>query len=341
MAHKTLSPAFVKPNNPILIKLAQVIPQTEITTKETKETISKMLKVALGEQMDTTKPILVGLAAPQIGISMRIILVDVKANGKGIVGDLRVYINPEIIEASKETVEWYEGCFSTDRVCGVVKRPTSVIIKAFTPEGEEVTEKHSEYTARIFQHEIDHLNGKEFVSHITDDDKLHWVEDEQFPEYRNKEGWRNWKFLCSREKWMEIKGMNKKSITIPVYVSISHTLNGIRCIRAARDIKKDELIESSPIILIPHQEQDNLDDTVLGSYTYDWNSTHGAFILGYCLLTNHSFTPNIVYKRDFEMLQMNYYALRDIKKDDELFVNYNGKPEDISPLERHYTDYKY
>jgi len=122
MAYKTLSPAFVKPNSPILIKLAKAIPSAEITAKETKETISKMLKVALGEQMDIAKPILVGLAAPQIGISKRIILVDVKANGKGIVGDLRVYINPEIVEVSKETAEWYEGCFSTDRVCGVVER---------------------------------------------------------------------------------------------------------------------------------------------------------------------------------------------------------------------------
>lgn len=130
-------------------------------------------------------------------------------------------------------------------------------------------------------------------------------------------------------------------MNIPVYVSTSNSLNGIRCIRAARDIKKDELIESSPIILIPHEEQDGLDDGVLGSYTYDWNETHGAFILGYNLLTNHSYTPNIVYKRDFEKVQMNYYALRDIKKDEELFVNYNGKPHDTSPLEGHYVDYKY
>jgi hypothetical protein len=341
MTHKTLSNAFVKPNNPILIKIAKAVPLEKMTTPETKENISKMLKVALGEQMDSAKPMLVGLAAPQIGISQRIILVDIKANGKGKVGDLRVYINPEIIEISKEATQWYEGCFSTDRVCGVVERPISVTIKAYTPEGREVVEKHSGYTARIFQHEIDHLNGKEFVSHIIDDDKLHWVEDKQFPEYRNKEGWRNWKFLCSREKWMEIKGMNKKSMNIPVYVSISHILNGIRCIRAARDIKKDELIESSPIILIPRDEQDDMDDMVLSSYTYDWNNTHGAFILGYCLLTNHSYTPNIIYTRDFEMLQMNYYALRDIKKDEELFVNYNGKPGDMSPLEEHYIDYKY
>lgn len=208
MAHKTLSDVFVKPNNPILIKLAQAIPQAEITNSKTKGNIRKMLNVALGEQMDSAKPLLVGLAAPQIGISQRIILVDIKANGKGIVGDLRVYINPEIVEVSKETAEWYEGCFSTDRVCGVVERPISVTIKAFTPEGRKVVEKHSGYTARIFQHEIDHLNGKEFVSHITDDNKLHWVEDEQFPEYRNKEGWRNWKYLCPRAKWMQIKGLS-------------------------------------------------------------------------------------------------------------------------------------
>ncbi len=199
---------FAAPSDPILIKIAQEIPVSEITSPKIARLISKMLKFAYPEQGDSKKPILVGLAAPQVKISKRIILVDVKAEGHGVVGDLRVFINPEIIWSSKEENEWYEGCFSTDRVCGIVSRPTKITIKAYTPKGELIEETYEGYTARIFQHEIDHLNGKEFVTHITDDNKLHWVEDGEFPQYRNNEGWRTWPNKCPREKWEKIKGIN-------------------------------------------------------------------------------------------------------------------------------------
>lgn len=198
---------FVRPNDPILIQMAQEIEPENIISPETAEIIERMLSVAYGEQEDRNKPLLVGLAAPQIGISKRIILVDVAARGKGNIGDLRVFINPEIIWSSEDKNEWYEGCFSTDRVCGIVSRPTSIKIRAYTRGGRLIEEEYAGYTARIFQHEIDHLNGIEFVSRITEDDKLHWVEKEEFPEYRNNEGWRNWPKKCSRGKWERIKGI--------------------------------------------------------------------------------------------------------------------------------------
>lgn len=200
-------PGFAAPNDPILSKIAEKIPVGEIKSPETKKLIEKLLGFAFGEQKDRSLPILVGLAAPQVLISKRIILVDVKAKGHGEKGDLRVYINPKITWVSKDENEWYEGCFSTDRVCGIVSRPTKIKLSAYSPDGKKVEEEHEGYTARIFQHEIDHLNGKEFVTHISDDNNLHWVEDEEFPEYRNNEGWRNWPSKCSREKWNEIKGI--------------------------------------------------------------------------------------------------------------------------------------
>ncbi|MCL4352911.1 peptide deformylase [Patescibacteria group bacterium] len=199
---------FVKPDNPILIERAEEIKPEEIESPETQALIEKMLTIAYGEQVDRMKPLLVGLAAPQIGISKRIILVDVAARGKGNVGDLRVYINPEIIWKSNDEVEWYEGCYSTDRVCGIVARPNSIKVRALTRNGQSIEENYEGYTARIFQHEIDHLNGIEFVSRITDYDKLHWVEKEEFPEYRNNEAWRNWPKKCPRSKWEKIKGIN-------------------------------------------------------------------------------------------------------------------------------------
>jgi len=197
--------SFVKPNDPVLSKIAELIDKEKIPSKSVKDLVNKMLNTAYGKQKDRKKPLLVGLAAPQIGISKRIILVDVKANGRGKVGNLRVFINPKIVWKSKETYERYEGCWSTGRVCGIVERPVSVKIAAFDLQGKQTKKKYSGYTARIFQHEIDHLNGKEFVTHIKDDDKLHWVEPKEFPEYRNKESWRNWTKKCSRDKWKKIK----------------------------------------------------------------------------------------------------------------------------------------
>lgn len=202
-------PGFAAPNSKILIRKAEAIPVKEITSKKTQNIIEKMLGFAYPQQANRKKPVLVGLAAPQVKISKRIILVDVGARGHGEVSDLRVYINPKIVWRSKTLNTWYEGCYSTDRVCGIVTRPKSVRISAYNRRGEKIEEKWSGYTARIFQHEIDHLNGIEFVKHIKDDNRLHWVEDNEFPQYRDKEAWRHWPNKCPREKWEKLKGVKK------------------------------------------------------------------------------------------------------------------------------------
>lgn len=200
---------FVSPNDPILLKKAEKIVVSKITSKPIQEIINKMLSYAYPEQGDKSKPVLVGLAAPQVGISKRIILVDVGADGHGGVSDLRVYINPKITWVSKRKEEWYEGCYSTDSVCGIVSRPKIIKLQAYTKDGKQIEEKYSGYVARIFQHEVDHLDGKEFVTHIKNDEHLHWVKENEFPAYRNNEGWRNWPNKCPREKWEKIKGIKK------------------------------------------------------------------------------------------------------------------------------------
>ncbi len=199
---------FVPPHDPVLAQIAEPVKLDDLKLKvsaDIQKCINEMFQVAYGEQNDKRRPLLVGLAAPQIGISKRIILVDLSADGAGSVGDLRLYINPEITWRSEEQNEWYEGCFSTSRVCGIVSRPSRIRIRAYTKAGDIIEEDYSGYTARIFQHEIDHLDGKEFVTHITDDEKLHWVEKEEMPEYRKAAAWRNWPRSCSREKWLRIK----------------------------------------------------------------------------------------------------------------------------------------
>lgn len=194
---------FVSPNDPILKKVAKYVPLKQTQSSEVKEIIQLMLKIIKGEQEKQKKG--VGLAAPQIGISKRIILVDIAANGKGKTGELKAYINPKIIWISKRKGEWYEGCFSTGEICGIVSRPIIIKIQAFNQDGKFLEEKHKGYAARIFQHEVDHLDGKVFVNKILDPNKLHWVKKKEFPLYRKS--WRNWPKKYSFERWQKIKGV--------------------------------------------------------------------------------------------------------------------------------------
>ncbi len=198
---------LVAPNNPILYQVAEMVPVGTIQSANVQKIIGNLLHIAYGEKGDPSKPVLMGLAAPQAGISKRIIVVDTTADGYGHGSNLEVFINPRIVKHSKKTNEWYEGCYSTDRVCGIVNRFISIGVSAYTKEGKRIQREYEGYVARIFQHEIDHLNGIEFISHITDDAKLHWVEDDEFPLYRDKEAWRTWPRKCSRKQWEKIKGI--------------------------------------------------------------------------------------------------------------------------------------
>lgn len=123
-------------------------------------------------------------------------------------------------------------------------------------------------------------------------------------------------------------------------VGASPTLNGIRAIIADENIKEGELIEAAPVILIPKRQMSKVEDTVLGWYNYEWNDKAECFVVGYGPIINHSYTPNAIFKKDFKNLLMNYIAINDIKKGEEIFVNYNGDPKDQTPLPSRYTDYK-
>jgi uncharacterized protein len=129
-------------------------------------------------------------------------------------------------------------------------------------------------------------------------------------------------------------------MNLPIVVGKSIKLKGIRGIFASRNILKNELIESCPIILIPEKELNPMEKTVLGNYKYAWNTKYDCIVLGYCMLTNHSYNPNTIYKRDFRKKKMNFYAIKNIKRGEEIYINYNGDPENKDPLEKEYTDYK-
>ena len=106
----------------------------------------------------------VGLAAPQIGVHQRVIVIDVA--GKDEAPDLIVAINPVIVHAEGEAYE-EEGCLSVPKYSANVRRHARVVVKGLNLEGEEVTWKADELLSIAFQHEIDHLDGILFIDHIS------------------------------------------------------------------------------------------------------------------------------------------------------------------------------
>lgn len=102
----------------------------------------------------------VGLAAPQIGISERIIIVKDANQDHG-------FINPEIVKKSKEREIEEEGCLSLPGIFVKVKRSTTIHVVAKTAQGKVVRISAKGLGARIFQHEIDHLNGKLIINRIS------------------------------------------------------------------------------------------------------------------------------------------------------------------------------
>ncbi len=106
----------------------------------------------------------VGLAAPQIGVHQRVIIIDI--SGKNEPPDLIVAINPVIVLGEGEAYE-EEGCLSVPDYAANVKRCARVIVKALNLEGEECTWKAEDLLAIAFQHEIDHLDGILFVDHLS------------------------------------------------------------------------------------------------------------------------------------------------------------------------------
>jgi peptide deformylase len=119
----------------------------------------------------------VGLAAPQVGESFRLIVVEYGDDeDEEIPPKLYVMVNPEITRASKETVLGTEGCLSIPGIQGEVERNEAVTVKGMNRRGSPMTVKAKGWLARIFQHEIDHLDGVLFVDRA---EKLWQAEEHQ------------------------------------------------------------------------------------------------------------------------------------------------------------------
>ena len=152
-------PQIVKYGDPVLRQPAR--PVTRITA-ETSRLIKKMtdiMKEANG----------LGLAAPQVGSSTRIIIYDA-LEGEGP----RVLINPKILSMSGEQLEPKEGCLSIPGLQGVVKRASELRVRGYDEKNRPVARRVNGLEARVIQHEIDHLDGILFIDRA-EPDTLEWA----------------------------------------------------------------------------------------------------------------------------------------------------------------------
>lgn len=140
----------------------------EILRKKSRkvDVVNNRIKILIEDMLDTMyEADGVGLAAPQIGILKRVIVVDID-DGAGAIA----LINPEIVYSEGVTVE-EEGCLSIPGEMGSVERPQKVRIKALNPEGEKVEIEAEDLLARALCHEIDHLDGILFTDKVIESEE--------------------------------------------------------------------------------------------------------------------------------------------------------------------------
>lgn len=109
-----------------------------------------------------------GLAAPQIGVSQRVVIVDgdvVADTYPYLKGFRRTIINPEILEKSKEQITYSEGCLSIPGIYCDILRPKKITVEYYNEDLEKVTETFDNFASRMIQHELSHLDGDLFTDH--------------------------------------------------------------------------------------------------------------------------------------------------------------------------------
>lgn len=150
--------------NPILREKAKHVSRARIQNADLQELIRLMfytLRRVGG----------VGLAAPQIGESLQLAVIALKENPiRPNIAPIpkTVIINPRIISTSGELIDDWEGCLSLPGVRGLVPRHKSIKVEYTDNKGEWQTAEYSGFTARVFQHEIDHLVGTVYVDQMPD-----------------------------------------------------------------------------------------------------------------------------------------------------------------------------
>ena len=172
---------IVQTGDKVLRETAKEIALTEIKTPKIKEILKKMT-AALSKAQDG-----VALAAPQIGLPLRIFIVLKEYTENKTAKELKeiqekkdektkteivTFINPKITKISKKKQTVKEGCLSVTGVFGIIARAEKVTVEAYNEKGEKFTRGASGLLAQIFQHEMDHLNGILFIDTATNLEKI-------------------------------------------------------------------------------------------------------------------------------------------------------------------------
>ena len=137
---------------------------------------SKSLQRLIDDMIDTMRdPSAVGLAAPQVGVPLRVIMVETPDEG------LNVVINPEVVKRSGER-DVIEGCLSIPGYQGEIKRSESVVVKGKDRTGRDIRIKAKDLLSQGLEHEIDHLDGVLFTDYLESPDNLWKIDAEGFEE---------------------------------------------------------------------------------------------------------------------------------------------------------------
>jgi len=111
-----------------------------------------------------------------------------------------------------------------------------------------------------------------------------------------------------------------------------------RGVLAKKKILRGKLVELANVVLIPNNDYDSIQDTIFYHYIYEWDDPKNkgektnAIAFSICQFFNHSYNPNLKYFYDYENSTIEYVAIKDILKGEELTVNYNGIVEDKAPV---------
>lgn len=132
---------------------------TEFPKKELQDLIKKMRKIMISTNG-------VGLSANQLGMNLRFFVAqipEISNQRKLMSGKFYAIFNPEIIKFSKNKIIMEEGCLSVPGIYGLVERPKKITLVGYDKNGRKIKIKAQGFLARVFQHEVDHLNGVLFI----------------------------------------------------------------------------------------------------------------------------------------------------------------------------------
>jgi peptide deformylase len=166
-----VEPKIVQAGNPVLREQARPLTLAEITSKE----IQKLIKSMRSIMHDAPG---VGLAAPQVGVSLQLAVIeDREEYHKDVPAEklreqsrlpvpFHVIVNPRIVETSADTAEFFEGCLSLQGFSALVPRARTVRVQFLSERGKNEVIEASGWYARILQHEIDHLRGTLYIDRM-------------------------------------------------------------------------------------------------------------------------------------------------------------------------------